>query len=460
MPGVRTPALDLGGQSVGQAVAALEQEWQARTITLDAGGKTWAVTLPMLGIVLDAEATARLAHARGRSLAALREMLSTGNPIVVMPVWQVDAAVARATLQGLAPQLGVPPVDAGMRVVGAQVEVTPPVPGRALDVAATAAWLERNAAQVVQSGRLPLVMVPVLPGITNVNAALAEANRLLSRSLSIRAYDPITDQAHVWTIQPEVWGKWLSVALDPADATRIAWTVDAESARAYLASQSAALGLDRYVDLDRATAATLAAIAGQAAGEPLRIYHQPRRHTVQAGQTLASIARDYGIPYPWIQQANPGLGDSLWAGQVVAIPSPDVLLPLPVVEGKRIVVSLSQQRMWVYEGGGLKWEWPVSTGIESSPTAPGVFQVQTHEENAYASNWKLWMPYFMGIYRPVPTSDFMNGFHGFPTRGGATLLWTGNLGRPVTYGCILISTDNAIALYSWAENGVVVEIRR
>ena len=55
--------------------------------------------------------------------------------------------------------------------------------------------------------------------------------------------------------------------------------------------------------------------------------------------------------------------------------------------------------------------------------------------------------------------DFMNGFHGFPTRGGATLLWTGNLGQPVTYGCILISTDNAIALYGWAQDGVVVEIR-
>jgi lipoprotein-anchoring transpeptidase ErfK/SrfK len=115
--------------------------------------------------------------------------------------------------------------------------------------------------------------------------------------------------------------------------------------------------------------------------------------------------------------------------------------------------------MWVYESGGPKWEWLVSTGIESSPTAPGVFQVQTHEENAYASNWKLWMPYFIGIYRPVPTSDFLNGFHGFPTRGGSALLWTGNLGQPVTYGCILISTDNAIALYGWAQDGVVVEIR-
>ena len=79
--------------------------------------------------------------------------------------------------------------------------------------------------------------------------------------------------------------------------------------------------------------------------------------------------------------------------------------------------------------------------------------MQSHEEEAYAADWGLSMPYFMGIYRPVPTSDFMNGFHGFPTRDGASLLWTGSLGYPVTYGCILLDTQNAALLYEWAEPG-------
>jgi LysM repeat protein len=180
---------------------------------------------------------------------------------------------------------------------------------------------------------------------------------------------------------------------------------------------------------------------------------------VQYGETLSSIARDVGIPYPWIQQSNPGVDDSLRVGQVLAIPSPDVLLPLPVVENKRIVISLSWQRLWAYENGTLLWEWPVSTGIASSPTAPGVFQVQSHESNAYAASWDLWMPYFMGIYRPAPTSNVMNGFHGFPTRDGVSLLWTGDLGRPVTYGCILLGHTSAPLLYRWAEAGTIVEIR-
>ena len=58
----------------------------------------------------------------------------------------------------------------------------------------------------------------------------------------------------------------------------------------------------------------------------------------------------------------------------------------------------------------------------------------------------------------VPASDFMNGFHGYTTRNGQPLLWMRNLGTPVTYGCILLSTENAALLYDWADEGVIVEI--
>jgi lipoprotein-anchoring transpeptidase ErfK/SrfK len=130
------------------------------------------------------------------------------------------------------------------------------------------------------------------------------------------------------------------------------------------------------------------------------------------------------------------------------------------VENKRVKISISQQRMQAYEEGQVKWDWQVSTGIASSPTSPGIFQVQSHDPNAYAGNWNLWMPWFMGIYRPVPSQDFMNGFHGFPSRDQQQLLWTRNLGHPVTYGCILLSTDNAKLLYDWAPEGTIVEIAK
>jgi LysM repeat protein len=298
----------------------------------------------------------------------------------------------------------------------------------------------------------------VPPAVTDASTVLAEANQLLANPLSIHAYDPITDEPLAWTVAPDVWGTWLSLGIDLADPTQLHWELDTERVQAFLAEQAATLGPDRYLASDEAVAAVRDAIS-TSWYVPLRIYHHDRQHVVQSGDTFSKLARDYGIPYPWIQQANPGMGDTLYAGQVLTIPSPDALLPLPVVENKRIVVSLSDQKMWAYENGAVKWEWPVSTGIPSSPTSPGIFQVQTREPNAYASQWNLWMPYFMGIYRPVPTADFMNGFHGFPTRDGSRLLWTGDLGHPVTYGCILVSTENAVALYEWAQEGAVVKVQ-
>ena len=191
----------------------------------------------------------------------------------------------------------------------------------------------------------------------------------------------------------------------------------------------------------------------------VRIYNRDATHTVQPDETITSIAWDYGVPYLYIQGANSSLEDGLSVGETITIPSGDNFLEFPVIPNKRIVVSIGEQRVRVYEDGALKWDWIASTGIASSPTWTGIYQVISHEPNAYAGNWDLWMPNFMGVYRPIPGADFTNGFHGFPTRGGSQLLWTNSLGTRVTYGCILLSNDNIQQLYDWAEEGVVVEIQ-
>jgi LysM repeat protein len=458
IPGVRTLGVDLGGQSTTQAVALLQHNWAARQIILNADDRNWTVTPSMLGIMLDANATVELAHQQGRSLATLESVLKSDG-VYIQPIWSLAPAIAESNLNALKSQVDAPPADAGLRIVDGRVEATPAIYGQTLDVKATVARLERSSAQVINEGRLELVMVPVQPAIMDVSAALAQAEQLLTSPLSIRAYDPIRDESKVWDVPTDVWGAWLWLVVAPDDSGRLDWRLNTEKAQAFLSEQAATLGPDRRLDVSEALIAVEEAVATQGFNVPVRIYHREEQHVVQHGETLSSIASNYGLPYPWIQGSNPGIGDTLYAGQVLTIPSADVLLPLPVVRNKRIVVSLGQQQMWAYEDNALKWEWPVSTGISSSPTSPGVFQIQNHEPNAYASIWDLWMPHFMGIYRPVPTSDFMNGFHGFPTRDGASLLWTGDLGHPVTYGCILISSENATALYEWAEAGVVVEVR-
>lgn len=456
LPGVRAGGVALGGLSEKEAVSALQAGWQA--ITVRDSDRAWVFHPGMFGISLDAEATARAAYAQGRAqFGALLPGLI--GRVDVPPVVAVDLATAEANLREFAAQFEQPPVNAGVRLINGQAQPTAPVAGRALDVAGTLARLRQNAGAALADGVLELVMQPVLPAVTDASPMVERAARLLSGFLDIRVFDPITGDSVYWSLPPAAWGEWLAAEPDPDSPTGLALSADAQQVRAYLEAEAgAALDGSRYLKLDEAVAGVQAAIRQERIDPYIRVYHHDRQHIVRPGETIISIAWDYGVPYPYIQQANGGV-ESLTPGQSITIPSPDTFLPYPVNPDKRIVVSISRQRAWVYENAALKWEWPVSTGINSSPTWPGIYQIISHVDNAYAANWNLWMPNFMGVYRPIPGADFTNGFHGFPTRGGSQLLWTNSLGTRVTYGCILLSNENAQALYTWAEEGVVVEIQ-
>jgi LysM repeat protein len=460
VPGVYVAGLALGGRSATEATALLQQQWTQPLITLEAGQTRRTIEPAALGLSLDAAATAQLAQQQGRSLPTLREWLRNRGRLQLTPLYHYDPILAQRTLETLAPQVKIPPVEANLHLVAGRVEATSARPGQSLDIPATLTQLSQNPTRIINQGRLMLVMQSIAPKLTDINGPLAQARQLLGSSIAIRAYDPINNETVEWQLEAGEWSDWLSLEVSPDNPTQLAWSLEAEKMRASLAGQTEQLGENRYLDVDQAVPAVTAALKSQSWPVRLRLYHHPQQHTVQPGETLSSIGYDYGLPYPWIEQANPGIGQALSPGQIITIPSLDALLPLPVIEHKRLIVSLSQQKVRAYEQNELKWEWPASTGIASSPTSPGVFQVQTHVPNAYAANWNLWMPNFLGIYRPVPTSDFMNGFHGFPTRNGSTLLWTDDLGHPVTYGCILISSTHAVTLYDWAEEGVVVEVQR
>jgi lipoprotein-anchoring transpeptidase ErfK/SrfK len=459
LPGTRVAGIPVGGLSTGRAEAALETAWRTRPIVVLAGADTWSATAEDLGLVLDAGASAAAARAAGRDPGAWWRRLTRRVPLEVAPTWRLDGARAGAFLSDLAPRVAIAPQSAGIQVRNGQVSTSPAADGRMLDQAATLVALQGQAEAVVASQRLDLVTRPVPAAVRDVSQAVQAAEALLARALTVRAWDPVRNEELAWELPPATWGPWLQLADLSADGTRPTWAVDGPAVTAWLGTLGDRLGPERYLKADEGAAYVRDTLNGQPNVRRLRMYHHATTHQVEAGETIASIGARFGIPYPWVQQANPGLGDNLRVGQEIAIPSPDDLLPLPVVENKRVVVGLAEQKVRVYENGQEKWVWPISTGIASSPTAPGVFQVQSHDEEAYASNWDLNMPKFLGIYRPIPSSPFMNGFHGFPSRGNRQILWTNNLGHPVTYGCILLGTEASQQLYDWAENGTIVEVR-
>jgi LysM repeat protein len=113
-----------------------------------------------------------------------------------------------------------------------------------------------------------------------------------------------------------------------------------------------------------------------------------RAHTVQRGDTLFGIAVRYGTTVPAIMQANNLYSSVIYVGQRLIIPgagsSGAASSGTAVGGAKRIVVDLSEQRMYVYQNGQLLWNWVVSTGRPGQETAVGHYKVLNKIPNAYA----------------------------------------------------------------------------
>jgi len=122
---------------------------------------------------------------------------------------------------------------------------------------------------------------------------------------------------------------------------------------------------------------------------------------------------------------------------------------------KYILVDISEQHLYAYEGDALVFSFVASTGIGNS-TRVGTFSVLDKIPNAYGSTWNIWMPYWLGIYW---SHNLENGIHALPILPGGSILWEGYLGSPVSYGCVVLGTSEAQLLYEWVEIGVPVEIR-
>ena len=482
-PGVTVYGVDLGGLTVDEA-AALQSELPAPTalpLTLRAGERTWSRSWADLGIYFDPPATAHLAYQVGREgtpeqqrADQLRALL-TGqplSPVVLLP----GAAQAAAALEALAPEVTIPPVDAALIIRPAGITPVPAHAGRELDVDATVAALPQAISAGPEGLVLELLTRQAKPAIGNPGPAQAQAEALLAHPFTLFADDPLTGFTTTWAVEPEIVATWLiAQPVEDEDGARLMLTMQEKAVRACLdglggGAATTPLPDGIALDVEGTLPAVRAAIEAGESQAGVALAHLPRTYSVQPGDTLMSVARAHGFPVWQLTEANPGIEPGeLRPKQQIIIPSLDVLFPLPLTTGQRIVVDISDQHLYAYEvapprvgrarGGKdtLVYDLLCSTGIGSSPTITGTFQVLSKEKNAYASSWDLWMPHFMGIYRSGP--DFTNGIHALPTLSSGARLWEGYLGRPVSYGCIVVGVDEATALYGWAKLGTLVVIR-
>lgn len=123
---------------------------------------------------------------------------------------------------------------------------------------------------------------------------------------------------------------------------------------------------------------------------------------------------------------------------------------------KRIEIDISEQRLTAWDSEKLVFDFVCSTGRSGTPTKYGRFSVLSKLPEAYGSAWDIRMPYWMGIYWAGGSE---NGIHGLPILSSGQTLWSGYLGQPVSYGCVVLDTWAAKQLYDWAPIGTEVIIR-
>lgn len=122
---------------------------------------------------------------------------------------------------------------------------------------------------------------------------------------------------------------------------------------------------------------------------------------------------------------------------------------------KYILVDISEQHLYAYENDALAFSFVASTGMNNA-TRTGNFAVQSKIPNAYGSTWDIWMPNWLGIYWAGGSE---NGIHALPILSNGGILWEGFLGRPISYGCVVLGTYESELLYNWADYGTPVEIQ-
>ena len=181
---------------------------------------------------------------------------------------------------------------------------------------------------------------------------------------------------------------------------------------------------------------------------------QTTTHRVEAGQELALIARQYGVDMQDIVTLNNLTNpDLLYVGQELIIPAAGVYTPTqaeapapPTNNGRAIVVSVAEQRIYAYENGQLVRSHLVSTGRPETPTVLGDYKVYVK----YVADDMSGPGYFLP---QVPYTMYF--YSGYAIHG---TYWHNSFGRRMSHGCVNLPTAEAKWFFDFASVGTPVRV--
>jgi lipoprotein-anchoring transpeptidase ErfK/SrfK len=176
--------------------------------------------------------------------------------------------------------------------------------------------------------------------------------------------------------------------------------------------------------------------------------------TVQDGQTWYQIGFDGVIHYPervtstWYVNAD-------YVNLFSHVGPTSTNRGINTASAKRIVVNLTKELLYAYDGDVLFMQQSISTGLELTPTALGTFWIIRKTPDSYMQG-------------PIPgVSDQYYDLPGVPwdlyftTDGDAIhgAYWHNHFGEPWSHGCVNLPPEQAKILYEWADLGTPVIVQ-
>jgi L,D-transpeptidase ErfK/SrfK len=192
-----------------------------------------------------------------------------------------------------------------------------------------------------------------------------------------------------------------------------------------------------------------------------------REHTAGPDESLIEIARNFGLGYNEIVEANPGLDAFVpGTGRKVVIPTSWVLPDVPYYNG--IVINLPELRLYYFFDQGSSHyvvTFPIGIGREGWETPEGDFTVVEKIEHPawhVPESIREQEPDLPDVVPPGPDNPL--GSHALRLSLRDVLIHGTNkpwgVGRRVSHGCIRLYPEDIPILFAMVPNGAKVIIVR
>ena len=134
----------------------------------------------------------------------------------------------------------------------------------------------------------------------------------------------------------------------------------------------------------------------------------------------------------------------------------DPAVPTASGEGRRVVFSESEQRVWLVGGDDQVERTYLVSGSVTDNLQPGTYEVFSRSEDAWGIDDSGTMKWFVRFTRGP--SGAAIGFHDIPIDDGALVQTKAQLGTEQSHGCIRQKTKDAVLMWDFAPLGTTVVV--